>query len=224
MGKRRIWSTPMFTTPANYGADRQRVFSELHDALIAVGLTQTSDTGQLVSFYSTGVTATANTNYGFRIYKIHDELSIESPVYLKISFKVHFSNSSSTHFPDLEFSVGSGTDGSGNLQNSTPVRTTGYGPVMCYTFTNTVFSNENMPSFVYSGGGITWVALKCGFGTGNNTAGPLSRADIGGIKSRHTWISFFVARPLDETGALLPGYALGVPSCIFRHHLLIFTW
>ena len=219
MGKRRIWSTPMFTTPANYGSDRKRLFTELNDALIAVGLTQTADTGQLTSFDAVETAATASTVYGYRIYKITDELSIDSPIYLKLTFRVYFSNGGSTHFPDVDIAAGSGTDGAGNLKNSTPTMGN-YSSAVCYTFSNTIFPNENVPSFVYSGNGITWVAVKCGYSTGNNSEFSIARADAGGMKARHTWLNFFITRPLDESGAHLPGYALGVPSCTWTTPLL----
>lgn len=216
MGKRRIWSTPMFTTLENFGADRKRVFQEVHDALIAVGLTQTADTGQMADFESVVPAITSSRSFGYRIYKINDSLSIESPIYLKINFYCHVSSPSFTNVPDLLCSVGTGTNGAGGLTGEV-VAPTLSSTNMCYSFSNTMFPNENIPSFVYSGEGITWLSLKCGYARGNNSSSYIARPDNGGEKSRHTWVNVVICRPLDDSGAVLPGFAIGAPSGSFSY-------
>lgn len=167
-GKRRGWNTPLTTgdTAAAMGADRQAIFQELHDALIAIGLVQTSDTGQLADF--SGVTSDipgrTDVYYGFRIYRFNDSLQSESPVFLRVQFECRGGTSAySWDIPNFGLRIGSGTDGAGNLINASTIRrapnyrassSSGTPSSMAYT--------GNLQSYAYHGEGLLWVMLKGG--------------------------------------------------------------
>lgn len=98
-----------------------------HDAMIAIGCIQTSDTGQLdISLIAE---PTAGTNYvlGYRVYEINDSLSSTYPIYIKIVFAPRrMSNiSDEPASPCGYIQVGFGTDGAGNI----------VGPILCNSYT-----------------------------------------------------------------------------------------
>lgn len=82
---------------------------KMHHGLIAAGLVQTSDTGQF-DF----ATAPLPAAYGYSaplIYRFNDGLQATAPIYIRIrTGSGYYSNT-----PNFVFAVGSGTDGSGNL-------------------------------------------------------------------------------------------------------------
>ncbi|HIE1750411.1 TPA: hypothetical protein ACXJUT_001928 [Pseudomonas aeruginosa] len=167
-GKRRGWSTPITTgnTTAAMGADRQAIFQELHDALIAIGLTQTSDTGQLADF--SGVTADApgatGVNYGYRVYQLNDSLQAVSPIFLRVEYRVRGGSSSgSWDIPNFGLSIGTGTDGAGNLANaSANYLVPNYYATSSAATPSAMGYTGNLPSYAYHGEGLLWVVLKGG--------------------------------------------------------------
>lgn len=81
----------------------------LHNALLAIGMVQTADTGQ-INFASIVTLPTADTNAGYGIYELNDSLSGTHPIYLKVNYSV---GQSSTAEPGFQF--GTGTNGAGTL-------------------------------------------------------------------------------------------------------------
>ncbi|RQH69982.1 hypothetical protein IPC102_09415 [Pseudomonas aeruginosa] len=238
-GKRKVWSTPLNTgnATADMGADRQRAFQELHDALLAVGLVQTADTGQLADFSGvTGDVPGATTvTYGYRIYRLNDSLQATSPVFLKVVFGARGGSSSGTwDVPNFGLEIGTGTDGTGNLVNSTG----------SYRFPNLYFNSStatpslvcrtgNLPSYAYSGEGLTWVMLKGGslifYGPGSTYIG--RPGPVGGAND-FPLLFFAIARPVGPDG--LPkagGAALLIPQGLgtsgtsggFRYQAMAYT-
>lgn len=203
MGKRRTWASTLFTsetpTQATYAVDRKRTFQGLHDALLAVDWTQTADTGQLAVFDETPGASGGATEYGYRIYKLNDEFSLESPVYMRLDFYTYVGTASWFTFPDFRISIGNGTDGAGGLTSSTPKRSL-YEGKASYPFSRVTTPAVDTVSFAYSGGGISWFALNCGAITGNKSATGIAR---GALSTDGNWpLRFFaVCRPMDETGA-----------------------
>ena len=203
MGKRRTWVSNLFTsetpTQATYAVDRKRTFQGLHDALLAVDWTQTADIGQIAVFDDTPGAGSGITEYGYRIYKLNDEFSLESPVYMRLDFYTGVGVAAWTTFPDFRISIGNGTDGAGGLISATPKRSL-YEAKAGSTFSRTVTPAVDTPSFAYSGGGISWFALNCGAIAGNKSAAGIAR---GALSSDGNWpLRFFaVCRPMDETGA-----------------------
>lgn len=199
MGKRRIWSSTLFANdPPTYGADRQRTFQGLHDALLAVGWEQAADTGQLAGFTSTEIGMTPTT-FGYRIYKLNDAFSVESPIYMKLVFYAASGSSAWSCFPDVRISIGNGTNGAGALLSATPERSM-YEARATYAFDRATYPKVDTRSFAYSGEGISWFALNCGAITGTKTtSGTVARVSTG---PDGNWpLRFFaVCRPMDESG------------------------
>lgn len=83
--------------------------SEFSAALLAVGLTKTSDTGQID--WGTVAKPTANTDAGYEIWRFNDALQATQPIFMKFSFGTH----STLAKGRIRVVVGSGSDGAGNL-------------------------------------------------------------------------------------------------------------
>jgi len=83
--------------------------SELSSKLAAVGLVQTSDSGQInwASVSRAGV----NSDAGYEVWRMDDTLQATAPVFIKLLYGT--SGLSTT--PRLRVQVGTGSDGSGNL-------------------------------------------------------------------------------------------------------------
>ena len=203
MGKRRTWASNLFTsetpTQATYAVDRKRTFQGLHNALLAVDWTQTADTGQLAVFDETPGASSGATEYGYRIYKLNDEFSLESPVYMRLDFYTNAAGPSLFTFPDFRISIGNGTDGAGGLASPTPKRSLYEGKAST-SFVRAVAPAVDTLSFAYSGRGISWIALNCGALAGNKTSTGIARV---ALSTDGNWpLRFFaVCRPMDETGA-----------------------
>lgn len=84
--------------------------------LTAVGVSKTSDTGQ-VSWASTVTRPAGSTLPYYEIRKLSDPLSGASPVYLKVSY----GSTTSVSRAGISFQVGTGSDGSGTLTGLTSV-------------------------------------------------------------------------------------------------------
>lgn len=90
-----------------------------HNNLIAAGLLQTADTGQVVSV--TGTTATISTNvlHGYRVYELNDAFSGVVPVYIRLDFRtVSSASGGAFRYGFLTVTVGFSTNGAGALSNS----------------------------------------------------------------------------------------------------------
>lgn len=86
--------------------------NEHHNALVAMGWVQTSDTGQVN--YSTVLKPTGVSVFmGFAVYRMDDSLQSTCPVYLRLDYGAG-SSSATTPAIKIQICVG-GTDGAGNL-------------------------------------------------------------------------------------------------------------
>lgn len=194
---RRVWSTPITTgdTRIADGLDRQMIFQELHDALIAVGLEQTADTGQLADFSGVTGDATATIEYGFRLYKFTDSIG---SIYLRVGFVVRgVSNTSIYDVFDFNMSIGVGTSGSGVLLGATPV-TAAIGLAAVTGVASSWVTTAPVPSYAFAGEGIFWVALKCGSILGATSSNGIVGSAISGLNRTHMF--FCVARTCGEDG------------------------
>ena len=117
-----------------------------HNALIAVGLVQTSDTGQ-ISFASITTLPAAGILVGYGIYRFNDTMQSSAPLFLRVEYRT-ISNSRGR----LDIVVGSATDGAGNL--------TPFGATISASTSGT--SGSTVPTFVAAGDGYLTIALWCG--------------------------------------------------------------
>lgn len=89
--------------------------TEVSNSWAAVGLVQTSDTGQINLTTATrpGVTGTA----GYQIWRFDDAMQATKPIFIRIQY----GTASSATAPRMQVIVGTGSDGAGNLTNPTAV-------------------------------------------------------------------------------------------------------
>ena len=101
--------------PSNSTTTNFRLWGKgISDALTAVGVVKTADTGQ-IDWTTVAAPATANTVMGYEIRTLTDNVGM--PVYIKITY----GSGSATGTPSLPITIGTGTDGAGNLTgNITP--------------------------------------------------------------------------------------------------------
>jgi hypothetical protein len=85
--------------------------SSISNAIAAVNIVKTSDTGQ-VNWTTVTKPASANVVAGYEIWKFNDALQATYPVYIKIEYGTGGNDAS---FYGLWITVGTGTDGAGNL-------------------------------------------------------------------------------------------------------------
>lgn len=101
-------------------ASWKTICQELSDKMVACGLIQTADTGQL---NISGVSAVGSngTFAGYHIFAFNDSLQISAPIYIKVQFgwgAEGMYNSGGylrTQTPRIRMTVGTGTNGSGTL-------------------------------------------------------------------------------------------------------------
>lgn len=109
-----------FTTDAKFRAWS----STLSAAIIASGLTQTSDTGQINHTTVTKAVA-ANTKVGYEIYRFNDTLQSTKPIFLRLDYGS--GGNASGNAPGTWLTVGTGSDGAGNITGVGMAVTQGHG-------------------------------------------------------------------------------------------------
>jgi hypothetical protein len=93
--------------------------TNIHNALAAVGLVQTSDTGQ-INLSTVNLPGATNTSAGYEIWKFNDSLQASYPCFIKIEYGT--GNSGTAYF-SFWFTIGTSTDGAGNLGSVKTTRT-----------------------------------------------------------------------------------------------------
>jgi hypothetical protein len=100
--------------------DNVDVFKKVFDGLVSVGVTQTTDTGQLdLTTAPAAVFSNSGYNYGYTVHKIEDSLFSTYPLYLKIDYRNVGVSNASAMAPKFIFTVGTGTNGSGTITGTT---------------------------------------------------------------------------------------------------------
>lgn len=125
--------------------------SAISAAFATAGLTQTTDTGQIN--WSTVTTPTlANTAAGYEIWRFTDSLQATAPIFLKIEY----GNGTSVGYPGLWITVGTGSDGVGNIT----------GVIRARLSMSTLNSGTVTPNFMTYDGASLYFLLQAGLGTG----------------------------------------------------------
>lgn len=107
------------------------------------GWVQTADTGQAnPATITTGGITTANTKFGYTIYRMNDALQATTPVFIRVDF----GNGTTASVPGMWFTIGQSTDGSGNITN-----------------VRTVPSSSAVPT----SGGVTTTGTHTSYGSAN---------------------------------------------------------
>lgn len=116
--------------------------TEFNAALAAVGLTQTTDTGQ-IDWTSVTRPSGANTFAGYEIWAFNDTLQSTAPIFIRMHYGT---NNYGQAAPGITVQLGTGTDGAGNLtghttpeccicQGSAPPNNVSYTSRFCYSAT-----------------------------------------------------------------------------------------
>ncbi len=130
-------SKPISDTDANF-----RLWgSGLSDAIQAVGLVKTSDTGQ-INWTTVTRPTTANTMQGYEIFRFNDSLQGTAPIFIKLEYG---SGNYGVLTPAYKTTVGKGTDGAGNITSVLHVLT--------QTGSTSGNSSSDFLSYVSSGDG-----------------------------------------------------------------------
>lgn len=198
-GKYRVWSselTPSLANEAGMKAVIVNLFSSLHNAFLAVGLTQTLDAGQITDFGSIVAVGVNPSNFGYAIYEMNDIHHSNSPIFIKINFKASTASGAKAHIPIFEITVGSGSDGFGNLLNSTAMLRSVAQSESSMSFAN-AFNSGTTPSYVYLDEGIFWFGVNCG---GINTSASSTSKPNFATPPAGPVVFFSVSRPCDESG------------------------
>jgi hypothetical protein len=112
------WST---TNTCTSDAEFRALIVELQGKFSAVGLVQTSDTGQVNTSTVTKPVGSA-TSAGYDIWRFSDTLQSTAPIYIKVEYGTGFNLSAFA----LWITVGSSTDGAGNITGTATTRKTAY--------------------------------------------------------------------------------------------------
>jgi len=162
------------------------------DALIAVGIVQTSDTGQVIlstisALPLTGVSA------GYMIFRFNDSMQATRPLYFKLTFSARGTSPNAWYFPSLGMSIARGSDGLGSLVGS--VTSTVYSIIGTGTGTSsiTLKTGTATSTVVSSGDGYLHMAL------GHNSISPYPTYFTGGDYSEGF---FSIMRSTDSSGGV----------------------
>jgi hypothetical protein len=138
----------------------QAWITNLHNAIIAAGLVDPGDTGQLD--LSTATRPGTNTWAGYRIYRFNDTNQGAYPVFIRLEF----GTGSTAAGPQMRFTIGQGSDGAGTITGANVVSNTLIAPG------NQAGSSTSRRTRVMCKDGLFWFAHGLGFtGDGTNCHG-----------------------------------------------------
>lgn len=102
--------------PTDALANWVALWEDFDSHMIAAGMVQSGDVGQL-DFSTLASIGTVNTDLGYKIYAFDDALQSTMPIYVKVVFcnQQIGGNAPYPAYPVMKVSVGSATDGAGNL-------------------------------------------------------------------------------------------------------------
>lgn len=112
-------ATPSTAPTSSTNAQFQAWGSSIGSTLVSLGWVRTSDTGQ-INWATVAAPGASNTVQGYEMFAMADSLQATAPVFLKIEYG---SASGGAAYPSIWFTVGTGTDGAGNLTGQVSTRT-----------------------------------------------------------------------------------------------------
>lgn len=120
------------TTAALYVANRQPI-SDMFNSL----LVKTADTGQ-VNWATVTTVPGANVIRDYEVFRLNDALQATAPIFIRVDYVSWPIGASNTdRYPKLQFTVGTATDGAGNLRGATTP------PMECNSYANTNIGSWN---------------------------------------------------------------------------------
>jgi hypothetical protein len=129
-----VLSAPDMTSNTTFRAWSKSLF----DTIIAGGWIQTSDTNQ-INFTTVTKPSVINTMSGYVMLRMNDTLQGTAPCYLKIEFGA----GPSVTYPSIAVSIGTGTDGAGNLTGKVSGRYQIYNSASSTSQINSKYSISN---------------------------------------------------------------------------------
>lgn len=125
---------PISDTDANF-----RLWGKaISDALVALGLVKTSDTGQ-IDWATVLKPAAGSTSAGFEIWRLNDALQSSAPFFIKIEY----GSGSAATTPSIWITIGTTTNGAGTLGGNVSTRTQIRANGSSATLTNCYFSGQS---------------------------------------------------------------------------------
>ena len=108
-------NTSFTLTPVDHTSDAgfRTWGAEFHAQLVAIGLTQTSDTGQIN--WTTVVRPGVGLAGGYEVWRFNDTLQSTTPVFIKLTFGTN----GTANYPEIWIAIGNGSNGSGTLTGLT---------------------------------------------------------------------------------------------------------
>lgn len=171
------------------------MYAELHNEMLASGLVQTADIGQIdIDTHAFSVTSNTAGWYGYKIYSLNDGLS--PSVYIKIRYGLASGTSSSPGRVPFRIgvSIGFSTDGAGNLIGGTTEREQG-GPTSNYLNYRSDYSSYDSSSYICKSPGFFGIVYKTNAIIPNDSYGPGASTN-----DSQCLFSFFVCRTTDDAG------------------------
>lgn len=130
--------------------------SEFSAKLLAVGLTQTADTGQIN--WTTVTRPGANTDAGYEIWRFNDTAHATTPIFIRFDY----GTGSSTTAPRVRVTVGSGSNGSGTITGTAPFTVNNLGTASTGSAVDTTYNSYMCYVAAIGAFGVMW---KNGFGS-----------------------------------------------------------
>lgn len=169
------------------------IYTELHNELLASGLVQTADIGQIdIATHAFPTASSSSSWYGYKIYSLNDGLS--PSVYIKIRYGLAASANSPGRVPvRIGVSVGFSTDGAGNLIGGTTEREQG-GYTSSYMNYRSDYSTYQSSSYICKADGFYGIIYK------TNAINPSTAGPSGSTNDAPCLFAFFVCRTTDDSG------------------------
>ena len=123
----------------------------IHDKLAAVGLVQTSDTGQ-INLATVAKPGAANTPAGYEIWRFADALQATAPIFIK----VEYGTAAAATTPSIWITVGQSTNGAGTITGVASTRTQMIPSASTIGTTKAVYCSGST-NRVWLAAGIDWV-------------------------------------------------------------------
>lgn len=131
---------------------------EFSNAIQAMGMVKTADTGQVDWSTSTAVRSSSSYSVGYEIFRFADALQATKPVFFRVDYFNGAGQSSDVTQFSLGFTVGSSTNGAGGITGVTTPRQDFYGP---YTGVANAYSGVSY----FSGDTSGFAAIVADFGS-----------------------------------------------------------
>lgn len=171
------------------------MYAELHNEMLASGLVQTADIGQIdIATDAFAIPSGGSAWYGYKIYSLNDGLS--PSVYLKIRYGIASSSyNSAGRCPFMiGVSIGFSTDGAGNLIGGTTERVQGGPSGSGYLNYRNDYPTYESSSYICVTQGFFGIIYKA------YAIQPGSSSPSGNIADSPCLAAFFVCRTTDDSG------------------------